>query len=221
MLVIFDCDGVLIDSEVIFCSVDAEALTRLGHKTSAAEISERFAGIPHRIAWQQLAAELELQLPDDWVDTILLECERRFETQLEAIPGVVEALQAVRAKGHEICVASSTELVRLTTNLERAGVLGHVQPNVFSVSQVKRSKPAPDVFLFAASQMGFDPSKTIVIEDSVAGVTAARRAGIKAIGFTGGGHAYERLGPRLLEAGAEAICGSMSELAGMIARHDA
>ncbi len=88
----------------------------------------------------------------------------------------------------------------------------HVTPNVFSVSQVKRSKPAPDVFLFAASQMGFDPNDCIVVEDSVAGVTAARRAGMRSIGFVGGGHAYDALQARLSEAGAASICSSMAEI---------
>jgi HAD superfamily hydrolase (TIGR01509 family) len=218
MLVIFDCDGVLIDSEAIFCTVDADALTGLGYPTTPAAISERFAGIPHRIAWKQLAEELKLSLPDDWVDKILRECDRRFNTELKAIVGAADAITAIRNQGHGTCVASSTELAALNANLERVGMLGHFTPNVFSVSQVKRSKPAPDVFLFAASQMGFDPGETVVIEDSVAGVTAAKRAGMKAVGFTGGGHAYELLHTRLLGAGADQVCSSMVEVVDLLAQ---
>ena len=212
MLVMFDCDGVLIDSEAIFCSVDAEALTGLGFPTTPAAISERFAGIPHHVAWKTLAEELNLSLPDDWVDTLLRECDRRFKTELKAVAGATEAIAAIRDRGHETCVASSTELSALRVNLERVGLLDHLTPNVFSVTQVKRPKPAPDVFLFAASQMGFDPHETVVIEDSVAGVSAAKRAGMQVIGFSGGGHAYELLNARLMDAGAGRVCSSMVEV---------
>jgi len=95
-------------------------------------------------------------------------------------------------------------------------MLDYVAPNVFSVSQVKRSKPAPDVLLFAASQMGFDPTDCVVVEDSVAGVTAAKRAGMRSLGFIGGGHAYDALQGRLLEAGALCICSSMAEIGDLI-----
>lgn len=212
MLVIFDCDGVLIDSEAIFCTVDAEALTRLGHATTASEISERFAGVPHQTAWSQLSSELNLRLPENWVENLLLECDRRFHTDLAPIPGAANAITAIFERGDQACVASSTELPSLRGNLDRAGLLTFVEPNVFSVSQVKRAKPAPDVFLYAASQMGFDPSETVVIEDSVTGVLAAKRAGMRVFGFTGGGHAYGSLASRLSEAGAVHVCGSMEEV---------
>lgn len=206
MLVIFDCDGVLIDSEAIFCAVDAEVLTRLGHPTTAATISERFAGVPHQIPWRQLSAELNLQLPENWIDDLLLECQRRFPAELAPITGAARAVKTIVERGDQVCVASSTELFSLRENLDRTGLLPLLAPHVFSVDQVKRPKPAPDVFLFAASQIGFDPIDTIVVEDSVAGVLAARRAGMRVLGFTGGGHAYNSLASRLMEAGAEHVC---------------
>lgn len=212
MLVIFDCDGVLIDSEAIFCAVDAEALTRLGHPTTAATISERFAGVPHQIAWRQLSTELNLQLPQNWLDDLLLECQRRFPAELVPIPGAASAVAMIVESGDQVCVASSTELVSLRENLQRTGLLSLLAPHVFSVDQVKRPKPAPDVFLFAASQMGFDPADTIVVEDSVAGVMAARRAGMRVLGFTGGGHAYSSLASRLMDAGAEHVCSTMDQV---------
>jgi HAD superfamily hydrolase (TIGR01509 family) len=213
MLVIFDCDGVLIDSEAIFCSVDADALSRLGYPTTASQISERFAGVPHRIAWGELAAEFDLQLPEDWIDNLLLECEHRLQYQLAPMPGAANAMKKILERGDQVCVASSTELASLRNNLERTGLLTWFDPHVFSVSQVRRPKPAPDVFLFAASQMGFDPADTIVVEDSVTGVHAAKRAGMRVLGFTGGGHAYDALASRLTEAGAECVCGSMEQVA--------
>lgn len=212
MLVVFDCDGVLIDSEAIFCTVDAEALTRLGHPTTASEISERFSGVPHQTAWSQLSSELNLKLPENWVENLLLECDRRFKTELAPIPGGANAITTIFKSGDQVCVASSTELPSLRGNLDRAGLLTFVEPHVFSVSQVKRAKPAPDVFLYAASQMGFDPSETIVIEDSITGVLAAKRAGMRVFGFTGGGHVHSSLASRLSEAGAMHICRSMEEV---------
>ena len=95
----FDCDGVLIDSEAIFCAVDADALSRLGHPTAASHISERFAGIPHHVAWNQLSAELNLQLPEDWIGTILSECQRRFQSELVPIAGAVYTLKAISERG--------------------------------------------------------------------------------------------------------------------------
>jgi len=212
MLVIFDCDGVLIDSEAIFCAVDAEALTRLGHPTTAATIAERFAGVPHRIAWGQLSTELNLKLPISWIDDLLLECQRRFPAELAAIRGAATAIKTIVERGHQVCVASSTELFNLHENLERTDLLPLLAPHVFSVEQVKRPKPAPDVFLFAASQMGVDPADTIVVEDSVAGVMAGKRAGMTVLGFTGGGHTYSSLASRLAAAGAEHVCGDMEQV---------
>ncbi|MEZ2128157.1 MULTISPECIES: HAD family hydrolase [unclassified Sinorhizobium] len=218
MLVIFDCDGVLIDSEVVYCAVDAEALTRLGHPTTAADIAKRFAGMAHRHAWATISEEIGFQPPDDWFEQLRLESVRRFETGLAIVPGADLALSEVAALGHQVCTASSTSLPSLTANLEKAGLLHLLQPHVYSVSQVRRPKPAPDVFLYAASQMGFDPDECIVIEDSFAGITAARRAGMRAIGFTGGGHAYDGLAERLCDAGAADLSNSMADVIELIRR---
>lgn len=216
MLVIFDCDGVLVDSEAIYCAVDAEALTRLGHPTTTADIARRFSGVPHRVAWETLSAEIGFAQPADWVANILAECDRRMQSRLEAIADAGATLLRLTDAGHAICVASSSGKPTLEANLERTGLLDLLKPNIFSVSQVKRPKPAPDVFLFAAAQMGFDPADCLVVEDSAAGVTAARRAGIAVCGFVGGGHAYEELPERLIAAGAIEVCGSMPEVLAFI-----
>lgn len=217
MLVIFDCDGVLIDSEVIFCAVDSEALARLGHTVAPSEIARRFCGTPHHVAWGTLSAELGFALDPGIVEEIKAESARRFTTELRAIAGAAEAIAAAPALGHPPCVASSTGLPNLRRNLETAGLLPLVDPHVFSASQVKRGKPAPDVFLYAASQMGADPADCLVIEDSVHGVTAARRAGMKVVGFTGGGHADPELGQRLKAAGAGRTFATMAEIAAWLA----
>jgi HAD superfamily hydrolase (TIGR01509 family) len=212
MLVIFDCDGVLIDSEAIYCSVDAAALTDLGHPTTPGDIARRFTGVPHHVAWSTLATELGFEQPPDLLDRIRAECLRRFDTELVAITDAAEALRTVVALGHATCVASSTSLAGLRRNLERTGLLELLDPHVFSASQVKRGKPAPDVFLYAASQMGADPADCLVIEDSVAGTTAARRAGMDVVGFTGGSHVDDELADRLQAAGARRIFTSQGQL---------
>jgi HAD superfamily hydrolase (TIGR01509 family) len=216
MLVIFDCDGVLVDSEVIFCAVDAAMLAELGHPTPAADIARRFTGVPHRDVWRVLADDHGFELRDALLDRIQAECRRRFAAELQAVPGAVDTVRAVRGLGHAACVASSTGLEGLRRNLATAGLLDLFGADVFSASQVKRGKPAPDVFLYAASQMGADPADCLVVEDSVAGTTAARRAGMRVAGFTGGGHADPGLGERLAEAGAERIFPTMAELAAWV-----
>ncbi|MGK9166209.1 HAD family hydrolase [Inquilinus limosus] len=217
MLVIFDCDGVLIDSEVIFCAVDSEALARLGHLVPPSEIARRFCGTPHHVAWSTLAAELGFTVEERMIEDIRAECARRFADELRPIAGAVDAIMAAAGLGHPPCVASSTGLPNLRRNLETAGLLPRLDPHVFSASQVARGKPAPDVFLYAASQMGADPADCLVIEDSVAGVTAARRAGMKVVGFTGGGHADPELALRLRAAGAGRSFATMAEIAAWLA----
>ena len=216
MLAIFDCDGVLPDSEAIFAAVDAAALARLGHRMAPAEICRRFSGVPHRDMWAELAAEFDLTLPDGHLQAISEECQRRFEIELAPVAGADEALRSVRRAGLEVCVASSTPLDSLRRNLDWTGLLALVDPHVFSVSQVRRGKPAPDVFLYAASQTGVDPADCVVIEDSAAGVAAARRAGMRAIGFTGASHADADLGARLSEAGAFAVCTDMAAVVAQV-----
>ena len=212
MLVIFDCDGVLIDSESIYCSVDSAALAELGHAISPQDIARRFSGVPHHVLWETLSEELGFATPPDMLDRVRAECRRRFETELKPIAGAAESLRGAVALGHAACVASSTRLEGLRRNLGTAGLLPLVDPHVFSSSQVKRGKPAPDVFLFAASQMGVDPADCLVIEDSVAGVTAARRAGMSVLGFNGGSHADDTLPDRLRAAGARSVLASQVEI---------
>lgn len=216
MLVIFDCDGVLIDSEIIACAHDAEALTRLGRPTTTLEFARRFTGVPFIDSWRTLEAELGTPLPENFLSDHRAALSARFLEELRAIEGVREALEAMDVAR---CVASSTGLASLRTNLQTTGLIDLFDPHIFSASQVKRGKPAPDVFLHACSQMGVDPADCLVVEDSVAGVTAARRAGMKVVGFIGGGHADDDLGDRLTGAGARTTFKAMSDLHAVVAAH--
>lgn len=212
-LVIFDCDGVLINSEEIACAICVEALAELGMSLTLQEYAARYSGRPVADAWLRVEADHGRPLPEGFREKVDTEVMRRFSLHLEPIPGVVETLSTLRGAR---CVASSTTLPLLKSNLARAGLAEFFEPAVFSVSQVRRGKPAPDVFLFAASQMGADPHHCLVIEDSAAGVAAARRAGMRVIGFSGGGHTAPGHAERLMAEGAFTVVGAFAELAPLL-----
>lgn len=219
MLIIFDCDGVLIDSEIVAARLEAEAATDLGLPITAETICRRFAGTTTREVWQTLERELGRPLPEGFFEAHLDHVRDVFSRELEPIRGARAAVERVAAAAIPYCVASSTRLPSLLTNLATSGLADLFDGRVHSASQVKRAKPAPDVFMFAASQMGADPAECLVIEDSVAGVTAARRAGMTVVGFLGGGHVTEGHGERLREAGAAGLFDRMDELGQVIATH--
>lgn len=208
-LVIFDCDGVLINSEELASEICIEAVKEVGLNLTMHEYADRYAGNPVAEIWRMVERDAGRSLPDGFQGRVDEMVFRRFSTELATITGVVEVLEALK---NPRCVASSTQLPRLRENLGKVGLLDHFDPHVFSGSQVKRGKPAPDVFLYAASQMGADPAHCLVIEDSLTGVTAARRAGMNVVGFCGGGHASPGLQKRLHEAGAVKVVGSMAEI---------
>jgi len=217
MLVIFDCDGVLIDSEIVAARLEAEAITDLGLPTTADEICTRFAGTTTREVWATLERELGRPLPPGFFERHLAHVRDVFSRELEAIPGARRAVETVAGSRIPYCVASSTHLPSLVNNLGTAGLVDLFDGNVFSASQVKRAKPAPDVFLYAACQMGSDPADCLVVEDSIAGVTAARRAGMPVVGFVGGSHVGDGHAERLTAAGARAIFAHMNELPAVLA----
>jgi HAD superfamily hydrolase (TIGR01509 family) len=183
-LVIFDCDGVLVNSEEIACAVCVEALATLDMRMTMREFAARHAGMPISDSWRLIEANYGKPLPEGFRDGVDKEVYRRFAESLAPMEGAPELLAGLKLPR---CVASSTGLARLTQNLRQVGLASFFEPAIFSVSQVKRGKPAPDVFLYAASQMGADPARCVVVEDSAHGVAAARRAGMPAIGFAGGG----------------------------------
>ncbi|MBN8534854.1 MAG: HAD family phosphatase [Rhizobiales bacterium] len=213
--IIYDCDGTLIDSEHIAGSVCAEALTKVGWPISMREFNARFNGVPVKETWNILRAELPFDLPPGFNEAINAEIYRRFETELSVVPGVMEAIHAIEGPR---AVASSTGLVTLKRNLDSTGLSAFFGQHIYSASQVARGKPAPDVFLFAASQLGLDPAHALVIEDSVAGVVAALRAGMRVIGFTGACHGADDIGERLAAAGALSVIAEMRELPGLVAK---
>ena len=216
MLVIFDCDGVLIDSEIVVARLEAEAMTELGLPMTTEAVCARFAGTTTREVWETVERELGRPLPPGFLEHHLAHVRDVFARDLKPVPGAHAMVQALDLPS---CVASSTRLPALVDNLATCGLAHLFDGRIFSASQVKRAKPAPDVFMYAASQMGADPVDCLVIEDSVAGVTAARRAGMNVVGFVGAGHVTRGLADRLRTAGAAEVFGVHTELPRILATH--
>jgi HAD superfamily hydrolase (TIGR01509 family) len=208
VLVIFDCDGVLVDSEALACQVDADILTGLGIPYTRDEIISQFVGVSLKDMVAQIEREHERSLPADFAETLNRTLFARFERELRPTEGVREAILALP---HRRCVASSSLPERIAFSLRLTG-LDDLFEHVFSASEVQRGKPAPDLFLHAAERMGSSADHCVVIEDSVAGVQAARAAGMTVIGFAGGGHCGPEHVDRLKAAGALSVIDRMAEL---------
>jgi HAD superfamily hydrolase (TIGR01509 family) len=213
-LVIFDCDGVLVDSETIACRVDSELLTAAGFPHSFEDIRRDFVGISSASMCRLIEARFGRRLPNDMQARILQAAIDAFERELAPIAGVAAAIAAI---DRPRCVASSSDPPRIRRSLELTGLIDFFDPHLFSTKMVAHGKPAPDIFLHAAGQMGATPQGCIVIEDSVPGVTAARAAGMAVLGFVGGGHCTPAQGDKLREAGADSVFADMRELPALIA----
>jgi HAD superfamily hydrolase (TIGR01509 family) len=214
-LIIFDCDGVLVDSEVISCRAHAETLTRHGYPITTEQVFDRFLGRSTRQANLEVEAELGRSLPDDFHVQLQDALLRSFAATLEAVPHIDEALDAI---GKPMCVASSGSQEKMRASLGRAGLYERFAPNIFSATQVSSGKPAPDLFLFAAERMATPPGRCLVIEDSLAGIAAARAAGMTVLGFHGGSHCRPGHGDSLRAAGAVLTFNDMRQLPGLIGR---
>jgi len=213
-LVIFDCDGMLIDSELLTIGVEVALLTESGIAITADEIIDRYVGISIKGMIADLEVRYGRPLGDDFAARHALRAREAFERELTAMPGIADVLAGLPGK---VCVASSSSPERLQHTLGIAGLYEHFQPHIFSSTMVARGKPAPDLFLHAAEQMGAVPSRSIVIEDSVPGIEAAGAAGMTAIGFVGGSHCRAGHAARLSAGGAAMVVESMGEMLPAIA----
>jgi HAD superfamily hydrolase (TIGR01509 family) len=208
-LVIFDCDGVLIDSELLTIGVEVALLAEAGIAITGDEIVERYVGISMAAMIADLEARFGRPLGDDFAARHASRVKTVFERELRAMPGIGDALDGLPGK---ICVASSSSPERLRHTLGIAGLYERFHPHVFSATMVARGKPAPDLFLHAAERMDAAPRRCVVIEDSLPGIEAAVAAGMTAIGFTGGSHCRNGHGARLAAAGAAAVVDAMPEM---------
>ncbi len=213
-LVIFDCDGVLIDSEVISTRMTIEMLAALGYDVSEPDANSRFVGRSYRSMRSDVEADWGQKLPAS------------FETDLEqaTVNAMAKALQPVRGVSAMLsalkrprCVASSSSVDWIKQGLTLTGLIHHLDPYLFSASMVENGKPAPDLFLHAAAEMGSTPEHSLVIEDSVPGVEAGVAAGMTVIGFTGGSHAgHPAHAERLRDVGAKHVIPDISILQSLL-----
>lgn len=211
--IIFDNDGVLVDSEVIHVQVERELLAEIGLDYSYEDYMSRFVGMPTPAFLTALAADHEARMgapfPDDFHDRLKARVWPRIDAELQPLPGIQNLLEAFAGP---TAVASSAHLFRLRHKLTLTQMLDWFEPHIYSADMVEHGKPAPDLFLYAAAQLGIAPEHCLVIEDSVNGVKAGRAAGMQVIGFTGGGHADAGLSARLEAAGAHAAVAGHAEV---------
>jgi HAD superfamily hydrolase (TIGR01509 family) len=214
-LVIFDCDGVLVDSEPLSLACLTAGLNRIGVGIDLDTVRSRFAGTSMTSIMEHIARDYAVTPPPGFVEEVKAETLATFDRELKAMRGVAEA---IRALDRPLCVASSSDPVRLRHSLTLTGLWPLFSGQVFSSAQVARGKPFPDLFLFAADRMGVAPAACLVIEDSVPGVTAARAAGMRVAGFTGGGHwGHDPSGADLVKAGATTIFSDFANFRRVIA----
>ncbi len=215
-LVIFDCDGVLVDSEPIAAAVMAAAVSELGLPMTAADCLRRFTGIAMTAVIAAIEADLGRPVPADFAASVREQDFAAFRQSLKPIAGVAAVVSTLTVPK---CVASSgaPEKIRFTLGLTH--LLPLFEPHLFSAHMVRHGKPAPDLFLFAARTMGVASDACVVVEDSEAGIRAARAAGMRALGFIGGGHCGPDHARLLRSAGADAVFRHMADLPRLLTAH--
>jgi HAD superfamily hydrolase (TIGR01509 family) len=214
-LLIFDCDGVLVDSELLANEALAELISALGHPMTTHQALQIFSGLRLGDVLKSAEALLSFPVPADLGAAAGQRLFERFRRELQAVKGVRKALDMLP---YPRCVASSSSRERLDLSIEVTGLKKLFGENVFSADQVENGKPAPDLYLFAASSLGVMPANCIVIEDSTLGIQAAVSAGMKTIGFAGASHATVELAQRLRAAGADIVITAMPDLPGAVDR---
>jgi HAD superfamily hydrolase (TIGR01509 family) len=189
-LVIFDCDGVLVDSEPIANAVFAKHLVKIGINLTLEQTMARFMGRSLKSCMEDVAAELQQKklpqpanFPVDFLDAMQIDTFAAFRTQLQPVAGVAAAIDAIEAQGITTCIASSGDHEKMKLTLGKTGLFNRFEGRIYSATQVAKGKPAPDLFLFAAAQMGVPTSQCVVVEDSPFGVEAAVAAGMRAMAY--------------------------------------
>jgi HAD superfamily hydrolase (TIGR01509 family) len=207
-LIIFDCDGVLVDSELLSCRCLCEALAGCGIEVGLEETLDLFLGrsldavLEH---YQGLGRSIPRQFPAE----LMVKVQETFRSALCPIDGIGSVLEGLKIPH---CVASSSTLDRVSLSLSLTGLAGHFGDRLYTAQMVDRGKPAPDLFLYAARRMQADPARALVIEDSVSGVRAAKAAGMTVWGFVGGSHYRARDGAASLrDAGADRVFARMAD----------
>jgi HAD superfamily hydrolase (TIGR01509 family) len=211
-LIIFDCDGVLLDSEEIGGRTEVEALKELGISISLKDYNKRFAGVLSEISLKTVASEHGISVTDYWIESIEQKSVEVLKKNVKVIPDVPEVLQNISIPK---AVASNSRYNRLTQLLRDRELDQYFDGHIFSAEMVKRPKPYPDLYLHVAEQMNVHPSECLVIEDSPTGAQAAHKAGMKVFGFIGACQGQDG-DQSLFKAGADIVFNSMSQLPKLI-----
>ncbi|MGY3617926.1 HAD family hydrolase [Bradyrhizobium sp. USDA 10063] len=207
-LVIFDCDGVLVDSEVLSCQCLSEVLRDCGIELSKDDALNLFLGRSTAAVLHYYREDRRL-VPETFLAKLKVRVRERFEHSLQPIAGISSLVSRLQTP---FCVASSSDLDRVSLSLALTGLAAHFGDRLYTAQMVARGKPAPDLFLYAAAQMQAAPARTLVIEDSVSGVAAAKAAGMTVWGFVGGSHYHSRDGHGILyDAGADRVFCRMTD----------
>ncbi len=215
-LILFDCDGVLVDSEIIAAKVESQLLTEAGYPISVEEMGERFAGMTWKNILLTIEKEADIPLSASLLDKSEKLLDARLERDVKIIDGVKFALARLTTQR---CICSNSSSARLDMMLTKVGLKPYFAPHIYSAKDLgpDRVKPKPDIFLHGAQQFGVDPSRCLVVEDSTHGVHAARAAGMRVVGFTGASHTYPSHADRLTDAGAETVISRMQDLPAVVA----
>ncbi|MEN9741312.1 MAG: hypothetical protein RIR66_268 [Actinomycetota bacterium] len=189
-LIIFDCDGVLVNSEHIAVRIDQEFLLEIGIHMTPEEIIENFVGKSDEYFQNEIEKLNGTKLPSNWKSDLASRYHQAFLTELQPVEGVLEVLESVKVP---ICVASSGSQKKIRISLELTGLIQYFGENIFSAEQVNNGKPEPELFLFAAAKMGVDPARAVVVEDSRAGVQAGLAAQMQVFAYSGSVTPKDRL----------------------------
>ena len=197
--IIFDCDGVLVDSEILASQTVLRMLKPYGFAMDLEEYSQRFAGKVEEDTLAIVRDEYHIQLPSDFASRLRPEIEQRLDHELQPVAGMKETISGLSLPK---AVVSNSRLKRVIASLKTTGLSGLFGDDLFAVDMVSKPKPAPDLYEYAAAQLGRSPAECLVVEDSPSGVMAAHRAGMPVVGFLGASHIPPGHGDALMQAGA-------------------
>lgn len=207
--IIFDCDGVLVDSEIIASKVSLKELQKYGFEMNIDDYSRKFAGKVEEDIVNIIKTEYKINLPDDFISGIRLKIDKALDHELEPIKGAKETISKIQAT---LAVVSNSRLHRVIHSLKIAGLTDFFEKRVYSAEMVEKPKPDPALYILASHKLNLDPKECLVVEDSFSGVTAAYKAGMNVIGFLGASHIHNGHDVKLTEAGAFTTAKNMEHL---------
>lgn len=214
-LVIFDCDGVLIDSEIVAAAAELEVYSEYGLEMEPMEFAARFAGLDSIGVKSRMEEELGRELPDKVIEETRAKVNEKVGAEAKIIPGadtVLDMLDQAR------CICSNSPSIRLKESLSRVGLYDRFRPYIFSAQDTDPPvfKPKPEIFLKAMEEFSVSPKQTVIIEDSIHGVEGGVAAGARVIGFTGATHSWHGHAQELQDAGAETSISRLADLPAMV-----